>query len=91
MKTNTEELIHHFKLFTEGIHVRRGSVRRDRAPEGRFGIYIISDGANKPYRLKIRAAAIRISPRSTKCHAGTCSPTSSRFSARRISCSEIDR
>jgi NADH-quinone oxidoreductase subunit D len=41
-----EQLIHHFKLVTEGMHV----------PKGEFGIYLVSDGANKPYRLKIRAA-----------------------------------
>ncbi|HEX4583227.1 MAG TPA: NADH-quinone oxidoreductase subunit D [Burkholderiaceae bacterium] len=56
MKTNMEELIHHFKLFTEGIHVPPGEVYAAvEAPKGEFGIYLISDGANKPYRLKIRA------------------------------------
>jgi NADH-quinone oxidoreductase subunit D len=51
-----EELIHHFKLFTEGMHVPAGEVLcRGRAPKGEFGIYLVSDGANKPYRLKIRA------------------------------------
>lgn len=56
MKTNMEELIHHFKLFTEGIHVPAGEVYAAvEHPKGEFGIYAISDGANKPYRLKIRA------------------------------------
>ena len=56
MKTNMEELIHHFKLFTEGMHVPRGETYAAvEAPKGEFGIYLISDGANKPYRLKIRA------------------------------------
>jgi NADH-quinone oxidoreductase subunit D len=56
MKTNMEELIHHFKLFTEGVHVPPGEVYAAvEAPKGEFGIYLISDGANKPYRLKIRA------------------------------------
>ena len=56
MKTNMEELIHHFKLFTEGFHVPKGEVYSAvEAPKGEFGIYLISDGANKPYRLKIRA------------------------------------
>src|ERR1043166_4610968 len=56
MKTNMEELIHHFKLFTEGFHVPAGEVYAAvEAPKGEFGIYLISDGANKPYRLKIRA------------------------------------
>jgi NADH-quinone oxidoreductase subunit D len=57
MKTNMEELIHHFKLFTEGIHVPPGEAYAAvEHPKGEFGIYIVSDGANKPYRLKIRAA-----------------------------------
>jgi NADH-quinone oxidoreductase subunit D len=56
MKTNMEELIHHFKLFTEGIHVPPGEAYAAvEAPKGEFGIYIVSDGANKPYRMKIRA------------------------------------
>jgi NADH-quinone oxidoreductase subunit D len=56
MKTNMEELIHHFKLFTEGIHVPAGEAYAAvEHPKGEFGIYLISDGANKPYRLKIRA------------------------------------
>lgn len=56
MKQNMEDLIHHFKLFTEGIHVPRGEAYvAVEHPKGEFGIYIISDGANKPYRLKIRA------------------------------------
>jgi NADH-quinone oxidoreductase subunit D len=57
MKTNMEELIHHYKLFTEGIHVPPGEAYAAiEHPKGEFGIYIVSDGANKPYRLKIRAA-----------------------------------
>jgi len=56
MKTNMEELIHHFKLFTEGMHVPPGEAYAAvEHPKGEFGIYAISDGANKPYRLKIRA------------------------------------
>jgi NADH-quinone oxidoreductase subunit D len=56
MKTNMEELIHHFKLFTEGIHVPAGEAYAAvEHPKGEFGIYLMSDGANKPYRLKIRA------------------------------------
>ena len=56
MKNNMEELIHHFKLFTEGMHVPRGEAYcAVEHPKGEFGIYLISDGANKPYRLKIRA------------------------------------
>jgi NADH-quinone oxidoreductase subunit D len=56
MKSNMEELIHHFKLFTEGMHVPEGEVyAATEHPKGEFGIYLLSDGANKPYRLKIRA------------------------------------
>ena len=56
MKTNMEELIHHFKLFTEGFHVPAGEAYAAvEHPKGEFGIYLVSDGANKPYRLKIRA------------------------------------
>jgi NADH-quinone oxidoreductase subunit D len=55
MKTNMEGLIHHFKLFTEGFHVPEGEAYAAvEHPKGEFGIYIVSDGANKPYRLKIR-------------------------------------
>ncbi len=56
MKSNMEELIHHFKLCTEGIHVPEGEVYSAvEHPKGEFGVYLVSDGANKPYRLKIRA------------------------------------
>ncbi len=56
MKTNMEDMIHHFKLFTEGFHIPAGEAYAAvEHPKGEFGIYMISDGANKPYRLKIRA------------------------------------
>jgi NADH-quinone oxidoreductase subunit D len=56
MKSNMEELIHHFKLFTEGFHVPEGECYSAvEHPKGEFGIYLVSDGANMPYRLKIRA------------------------------------
>ena len=56
MKTNMEDMIHHFKLFTEGFHVPAGEAYAAvEHPKGEFGIYMVSDGANKPYRLKIRA------------------------------------
>jgi NADH-quinone oxidoreductase subunit D len=56
MKTNMESLIHHFKLFTEGMRVPEGEAYSAvEHPKGEFGIYMVSDGANKPYRLKIRA------------------------------------
>jgi NADH-quinone oxidoreductase subunit D len=56
MKDNMEALIHHFKLFTEGYCLPEGEVYRAvEHPKGEFGIYLVSDGANKPYRVKIRA------------------------------------
>lgn len=55
MKTSMEALIHHFKLFSEGMHVPAGETYAAiEHPKGEFGIYLVSDGANKPYRLKIR-------------------------------------
>ena len=56
MKSGMEDLIHHFKLFSEGMHVPEGEAYAAvEHPKGEFGIYLISDGANKPYRMKIRA------------------------------------
>ena len=58
MKANMEELIHHFKLFTEGMHVPAGEAYAGvEHPKGEFGVYFISDGANKPYRMKLRSPA----------------------------------
>jgi NADH-quinone oxidoreductase subunit D len=56
MKGNMEELIHHFKLFTEGMHVPPGEVYASiEHPKGEFGVWAVSDGANKPYRIKLRS------------------------------------
>ena len=56
MKQSMEALIHHFKLYTEGFHVPKGEVYTSvEAPKGEFGVYLVSDGSNKPYRTKIRA------------------------------------
>ena len=56
MKQSMEALIHHFKLYTEGFHVPEGEVYASiEAPKGEFGVYLVSDGTNKPYRVKIRA------------------------------------
>lgn len=56
MKQSMEALIHHFKLYTEGYHVPAGETYTAvEAPKGEFGVYLVSDGTNKPYRCKIRA------------------------------------
>jgi NADH-quinone oxidoreductase subunit D len=56
MKNSMEALIHHFKLYTEGFHVPEGeSYTAVEAPKGEFGVYLVADGSNKPYRCKIRA------------------------------------
>ncbi len=56
MKQSMEALIHHFKLYTEGFHVPEGEVYAAvEAPKGEFGVYLVSDGSNRPYRAKIRA------------------------------------
>ncbi len=56
MKRSMEALIHHFKLYTEGFHVPEGEVYAAvEAPKGEFGVYLVADGTNKPYRCKIRA------------------------------------
>jgi len=56
MKTSMEALIHHFKLYTEGFHVPAGEVYAPiEAPKGEFGVYLVADGSNKPYRAKIKA------------------------------------
>jgi len=56
MKRSMEALIHHFKLFTEGFHVPEGEVYAAvEAPKGEFGVYLVADGTNRPYRCKIRA------------------------------------
>src|SRR5262249_51510377 len=58
MKRSMEALIHHFKLYTEGFHVPAGETYTAiEAPKGEFGVYLVSDGSNRPYRCKIRAPA----------------------------------
>ncbi|CAA9391042.1 MAG: NADH-ubiquinone oxidoreductase chain D [uncultured Rubellimicrobium sp.] len=57
MKTSMEALIHHFKLYTEGFHVPAGETYTAvEAPKGEFGVYLVADGTNKPYKAKIRSA-----------------------------------
>jgi NADH-quinone oxidoreductase subunit D len=61
MKQSMEALIHHFKLYTEGFHVPAGEIYAAvEAPKGEFGVYLVSDGTNKPYKCKIRAPGSRI-------------------------------
>ena len=56
MKRSMEALIHHFKLYTEGVHVPAGQVYAAvEAPKGEFGVFLVADGTNKPYKCKIRA------------------------------------
>ena len=56
MKMSMEALINHFKLYTEGYHVPKGEVYAAvEAPKGEFGVYLVADGSNKPYRCKIKA------------------------------------
>jgi NADH-quinone oxidoreductase subunit D len=56
MKTSMEALIHHFKLYTEGYHVPAGETYAGvEAPKGEFGVYLVSDGTNRPYKCKIRS------------------------------------
>ena len=59
MKQSMEALIHHFKLYTEGVHVPAGETYTSvEAPKGEFGVYLVADGTNKPYRCKIRAPGV---------------------------------
>ena len=88
MKKSMEALIHHFKLYTEGFHVPAGEVYAAvEAPKGEFGVYLVSDGSNKPYKCKIRAPGFAHLRRWISCAAATCWPTCRRSSARSISCS----
>ena len=58
LKRSMEALIHHFKLYTEGFHVPEGETYAAvEAPKGEFGVYLVSDGTNRPYRCKIRASS----------------------------------
>jgi hypothetical protein len=88
MKRSMEALIHHFKLYTEGFHVPAGEVYAAvEAPKGEFGVYLVSDGTNKPYRCKIRAPGFATSAGHGLHAAATCWPTCRRSWARSTSCS----
>jgi NADH-quinone oxidoreductase subunit E len=87
MKRSMEALIHHFKLYTEGYKVPEGEVYAAvEAPKGEFGVYLVSDGTNKPYRCKMRAPGLRICRPWTSCAAATCWPMCRPCSALSISC-----
>jgi NADH:ubiquinone oxidoreductase subunit D len=87
MKRSMEALIHHFKLYTEGYHVPEGEVYAAvEAPKGEFGVYLVSDGSNKPYRCKIRAPGLRTCRRWISSAAATCWPTCRPSSALSTSC-----
>jgi NADH-quinone oxidoreductase subunit D len=61
MKRSMEALIHHFKLYTEGYHVPAGATYTAvESPKGEFGVYLVADGTNKPYRCKIRATGFAL-------------------------------
>ena len=74
MKRSMEALIHHFKLYTEGYHVPAGATYTvTEAPKGEFGVYMVADGTNRPYRCKIRAPGYRASRRPwRRCPRATC-------------------
>ena len=89
MKRSMEALIHHFKLYTEGFHVPAGEVYAAvEAPKGEFGVYLVADGTNKPYKCKIRAPGFaHLLGDGFPLQGATCWPTSRRCSARSTSCS----
>jgi hypothetical protein len=88
MKQSMEALIHHFKLYTEGYHVPAGETYTAvEAPKGEFGVYLVADGTNRPYRCKIRAPGFAFLQATEFMCRATCWPISSRSSARWTSCS----
>ena len=83
-----EALIHHFKLYTEGFHVPEGETYAAvEAPKGEFGVYLIADGTNRPYRCRVRASSFPHLAALEHMAKGTCCRTSRRSSARWTSCS----
>lgn len=93
MKRDMEALIHHFKLFTEGYVIPPGEVYTAvEHPKGEFGIYLISDGANKPYRMKIRAAGFpHLAALNEMCHGHMIADVVAILSSLDIVFGEIDR
>jgi NADH-quinone oxidoreductase subunit D len=75
MKGSMEELIHHFKLFSEGMHVPAGEAYAAiEHPKGEMGVWAVSDGANKPYRIKLHTPGFPTWPQPMKCAVATCWP-----------------
>jgi len=93
MKRSMEALIHHFKLYTEGYHVPEGEVYAAvEAPKGEFGVYLVSDGSNKPYRCKIRAPGfIHLASMDTLCRGHQLADVSAVLGSLDIVFGEVDR
>ncbi len=88
MKHSMEALIHHFKLYTEGFHVPEGETYTAvEAPKGEFGVYLVADGTNKPYRCKIRAPGFAHLQAWISCAKGHMLADASPSSVARTSCS----
>jgi NADH-quinone oxidoreductase subunit D len=93
MKRSMEALIHHFKLYTEGYHVPEGEVYAYvEAPKGEFGVYLVADGTNKPYRCKIRAPSYpHLAAMDWLCHGHMLADVSAVLGSLDIVFGEIDR
>ena len=93
MKRSMEALIHHFKLYTEGYHVPAGEVYAYvEAPKGEFGVYLVADGTNKPYRCKIRAPSYpHLAAMDWMCHGHLLADVSAILGSLDIVFGEIDR
>src|SRR5437660_1500440 len=93
MKRSMEALIHHFKLYTEGYHVPAGEVYAAvEAPKGKFGVYVVSDGTDKPYKCKIRAPGFaHLQAMDFLCRGHMLADVSAILGSIDIVCGEVDR
>jgi NADH-quinone oxidoreductase subunit D len=93
MKSSMEALIHHFKLYTEGYHVPAGEVYAAvEAPKGEFGVYLVADGTNRPYRCKIRAPGFaHLQAMDFLCRGHMLADISAVLGSIDIVCGEVDR
>jgi len=92
MKKSMEALIHHFKLYTEGFHVPEGEVYAPvEAPKGEFGVYLVSDGTNKPYRAKLRAPFPHLAAMDYLCRGHQLADVSAILGSLDIVFGEVDR